>query len=630
MLDRLLRESHPEAGGFKHNYQSVRVVDRLEKRYDEPGLNLTHDVREGILKHTAWKVPSPSRSTSPRGCGFESGGTLEAQIVNWSDEIAQQTHDLEDGLPLAEEAAIEELAIARLVRAARGYGQRPRRSRRASLIRGMIAMLTADLVGRLARPDRALARDSRRRDGRRLLRAARPPARATSSASRSRARALPELKEFVYRHIIHSFPVSRHDGHARRVMAGLFGAYRENPRLLPDDVLRGLERDLGVRFLREVPLGAIEREVAERYRPRPEFYRAIADHIAGMTDSYCNAEYRELVVGVDQEEEPMPFADAAPLAFMDRDLAVVDPDVARWIAAEARRQNEGLELIASENWVSRAVREAQGSVLTNKYAEGYPGKRYYGGCEFVDKVEPLAIDRAKALFGAEHANVQPHSGSQANMAVYLTALQARRHDPRHGPLARRPPDARPPALLLGPGVQGRRLRRAPRGRAHRLRRAGARWPASTGRSSSSRAPRPTRGRSTSRGSARWPTEVGAALMVRHRAHRGPRDRGTPHVAGAARAVRHDDDAQDAARAARAGSSSAGRDRAKDLDRNVFPGMQGGPLEHVIAAKAVAFAEAATPEFVDVPEADRREREGPRGGAARAAASASSRAAPTTT
>src|SRR5881394_2298075 len=114
---------------------------------------------------------------------------------------------------------------------------------------------------------------------------------------------------------------------------------------------------------------------------------------------------------------------AAPAAaFLDRDLDVVDPDVAGWIRDEERRQNEGLELIASENFVSRAVREAQGSVLTNKYAEGYPGRRYYGGCEFVDRVESLAIERAKALFGAEHANVQPHSGSQANMAVYLTAL----------------------------------------------------------------------------------------------------------------------------------------------------------------------------------------------------------------
>src|SRR6202795_1579087 len=113
----------------------------------------------------------------------------------------------------------------------------------------------------------------------------------------------------------------------------------------------------------------------------------------------------------------------AALAFLDRDLAATDPDVAHWIGEEERRQNMNLELIASENWVSRAVREAQGSVLTNKYAEGYPGRRYYGGCEFVDRIETLAIERAKALFGAEHANVQPHSGSQANMAAYMTAAK---------------------------------------------------------------------------------------------------------------------------------------------------------------------------------------------------------------
>src|SRR3954462_4535899 len=115
-------------------------------------------------------------------------------------------------------------------------------------------------------------------------------------------------------------------------------------------------------------------------------------------------------------------AAVAAAALMDRDLQVVDPEVAHWIEEEKRRQSSGLELIASENWVSRAVREAQGSVLTNKYAEGYPGKRYYGGCENVDTAEQLAIDRAKQLFGAEHVNVQPHSGAQANMAVYFAML----------------------------------------------------------------------------------------------------------------------------------------------------------------------------------------------------------------
>src|SRR5512136_3203035 len=106
-------------------------------------------------------------------------------------------------------------------------------------------------------------------------------------------------------------------------------------------------------------------------------------------------------------------------AWMSRPLSEADPEIARAIADETRRQHEGLELIASENFVSMAVLEAAGSVLTNKYAEGYPGKRYYGGCEFADVVETLARDRAKQIFGAEHVNVQPHSGSQANMAAYM-------------------------------------------------------------------------------------------------------------------------------------------------------------------------------------------------------------------
>ena len=116
----------------------------------------------------------------------------------------------------------------------------------------------------------------------------------------------------------------------------------------------------------------------------------------------------------------MANVDVSPI---QRSLAEFDPDIADVIGNETRRQAEGLELIASENFVSTAVLEAAGSVLTNKYAEGYPGKRYYGGCEFVDVAESLAISRAKALFSAEHANVQPHSGAQANMAVYLTLMQ---------------------------------------------------------------------------------------------------------------------------------------------------------------------------------------------------------------
>src|SRR5437867_904766 len=110
-------------------------------------------------------------------------------------------------------------------------------------------------------------------------------------------------------------------------------------------------------------------------------------------------------------------------ASISSQLTDVDPEIAAAIANERRRQSSGLELIASENFVSQAILEATGSVFTNKYAEGYPGRRYYGGCEFVDVVESLAIERAKSLFGAEHANVQPHSGAQANMSVYLAVLK---------------------------------------------------------------------------------------------------------------------------------------------------------------------------------------------------------------
>ena len=115
-------------------------------------------------------------------------------------------------------------------------------------------------------------------------------------------------------------------------------------------------------------------------------------------------------------------SDSATLSFTLRALADADPEIAQAIRHEKERQNEGLELIASENFVSRAILEAAGSVLTNKYAEGYPGKRYYGGCEFVDVAERLAIDRVKQIFGAAHANVQPHSGAQANMSVYFTIV----------------------------------------------------------------------------------------------------------------------------------------------------------------------------------------------------------------
>ncbi len=294
VLDRLLRDAHPQAGGFKHNFQSVRVVDRLEKRYDDPGLNLTHDVREGLLKHTTWKRTFPFPLDFPDGLRLESGGSLEAQLVNWSDEIAQQTHDLEDGLPLTEESGIEALEISRIVRAAGRSGRDPA-VRRSSLIRGMIAVLSSDLVeASRDRVERWLEASGIQTPDDFYARRDRLPGDLISFSERGKA-LYRQLKDFVYRHIIHSFPVSRRDGHARRVMNAVFQAYAVNPRLLPDQVLQAFHEQTGVRFLREIPLGEVDAVVERDYRSRPEFYRAISDHIAGMTDSYCDAEYRDLV-----------------------------------------------------------------------------------------------------------------------------------------------------------------------------------------------------------------------------------------------------------------------------------------------------------------------------------------------
>ena len=191
--------------------------------------------------------------------------------------------------------------------------------------------------------------------------------------------------------------------------------------------------------------------------------------------------------------------------YFERPLAEVDPEVAEAIGHELERQQRTLEMIASENFVPQAVLECQGSVLTNKYAEGYPGKRYYGGCEYVDVIEQLAIDRAKALFGAEHANVQPHAGAQANTAVYHALLQPGDTIMGLALPARRPPQPRDEDQRLRPALRHRALR----GLAART--TGSTWtrssgsPRSAGRSCCSPAGRPTRASSTSSASARSPT-----------------------------------------------------------------------------------------------------------------------------
>jgi glycine hydroxymethyltransferase len=277
-----------------------------------------------------------------------------------------------------------------------------------------------------------------------------------------------------------------------------------------------------------------------------------------------------------------------------RSLADTDPDIAKAIADERTRQNDGLELIASENFVSQAVMEAQGSVMTNKYAEGYPGRRYYGGCEFVDVAETLAIDRAKQLFGAEHANVQPHSGAQANMAVYMTLLKpgdtvlgmnlahgghlthghplnfsgklytivpygVRADDERldYDELSRLADEHKPKMIMVGASAYPRTIE------FDRI--------------------------------AEVARRVGAPMVV-----------DMAHIAGLVAAGIHPSPVAHAdfvtttthktLRGPRGGLVLCQAKYAKDLDRVVFPGIQGGPLMHVIAAKAVCFREALDPSF----------------------------------
>jgi glycine hydroxymethyltransferase len=279
---------------------------------------------------------------------------------------------------------------------------------------------------------------------------------------------------------------------------------------------------------------------------------------------------------------------------MQRSLAETDPDIARAIADETRRQAEGLELIASENFVSRAVLEAAGSVMTNKYAEGYPGKRYYGGCEFVDVAESLAIARAKSLFEADHANVQPHSGAQANMSVYLTLLQpgdtvlgmnlahgghlthghplnfsgklynivpygVRKDDERidYEEFERLADQHKPKMIIVGASAYPRTIDFARLGAVAR--------------------------------------RVGSPLMV-DMAHIAGLVAGGVHPSPVPHAEFVTTTTHKTLRGPRGGMVLCRAQYAKDLDRTVFPGVQGGPLMHIVAAKAVCFKEAASAEF----------------------------------
>jgi glycine hydroxymethyltransferase len=276
---------------------------------------------------------------------------------------------------------------------------------------------------------------------------------------------------------------------------------------------------------------------------------------------------------------------------MQRSLAEADPEIADAIRHEARRQADGLELIASENFVSASILEAAGSVMTNKYAEGYPGKRYYGGCEFVDVAESLAIARAKTLFGAEHANVQPHSGAQANMSVYLTLLSpgdtvlgmnlAHGGHLTHGhplnfsgklytivPYGVRPEDERidyeelerlaPTKMILAGASAYPRVIDFARFR-------------------------------------KICDKVGAFFFV-DMAHIAGLVAGGVHPSPVPHADFVTSTTHKTLRGPRAGLVLCREKYAKDLDRALFPGVQGGPLMHIIAAKAVCFKEAMEPAF----------------------------------
>jgi len=279
---------------------------------------------------------------------------------------------------------------------------------------------------------------------------------------------------------------------------------------------------------------------------------------------------------------------------MESALQKFDPEVAQAIADEAQREEEKIVLIASENYASKAVLEAQGSLMTNKYAEGYPGKRYYGGCQYVDVVESLAIQRAKQIFGAEHVNVQPHSGAQANMAVYFSVLKPgdtiMGMSLAHGGHLTHGMSLNFSGMLykvVSYGVE-KETCQIDYDKVAEIARAERPKMIVVGASAYSRTIHFDRFRKIA-------DEVGAMIMV-----------DMAHIAGLVAAGLHPSPVPYAdfvtttthktLRGPRGGMILCLEKYAKAIDKSVFPGVQGGPLMHVIAAKAVAFKEALSDEF----------------------------------
>jgi glycine hydroxymethyltransferase len=279
---------------------------------------------------------------------------------------------------------------------------------------------------------------------------------------------------------------------------------------------------------------------------------------------------------------------------ISQSLPIADPEVSAAIDAEVRRQHEGLEMIASENFVSRAVLEAAGSVFTNKYAEGYPGRRYYGGCEYADVVENLARDRAKQIFSAEHANVQPHSGSQANAAAYMSVLQ-------------------PGDTILGLDLamgghltHGHKLNFS--GKLYRVVSYGVKKDTETidydllEQTAIREKPKVIIG-----GGSAYPrffdfarmrhiADASGAILIVDMAHFAGLVAGGVHPSPLPHAQIVTTTTHKTLRGPRAGLILSREEFAKEIDKAVFPGQQGGPLMHIIAAKAVAFREALQPDF----------------------------------
>ena len=271
---------------------------------------------------------------------------------------------------------------------------------------------------------------------------------------------------------------------------------------------------------------------------------------------------------------------------LSRTLAETDPEIASAVANELKRQSEGLELIASENFVSQAILETAGSVLTNKYAEGYPGRRYYGGCEFVDVAESLAIARAKALFGADHANVQPHSGAQANMSVYFAAVK-------------------PGDTVLGMNLahgghltHGHPLNFS--GQLYKIVPYGVRPDTEQiDYEALEQLAHEHKPKMIVVGASAYPRIIDFARIAEAARRVGaPMVTDMAHIAGLVAANQHPSPVPHSdfvtttthktLRGPRAGMVLCREKYAKDLDKAVFPGLQGGPLMHIIAAKAVCF------------------------------------------